>query len=124
MTMERGLFDPVPSAAKLYPHALRTAAAMYAMDNHLLPLFSQYEGLARQAFHQLALAVYRHPPLPPSETPAEVMKVLWSVQEGFLQAAIDAIEADHGGIERYLSQRLGLGPSARAALTARYLEDR
>ncbi|HSW03548.1 tyrosine-protein phosphatase [Aquabacterium sp.] len=72
----------------------------------------------------LTNTVYRHPPLPPSETPAEVMKVLWSVQEGFLQAAIDAIEADHGGIERYLSQRLGLGPSARAALAARYLEDR
>lgn len=72
----------------------------------------------------LTNTVYRHPPLPASDTPVEVLQVLWSVQEGFLQAAIDAIEADHGGIERYLAQRLGLGASARVALAARYLEDR
>lgn len=66
--------------------------------------------------------VYRHPPLPASTTPPEVLAVLWSVQAGFLQAAVQAIEADHGGISRYLAQRLGLGPQAMARLAERYLE--
>jgi protein-tyrosine phosphatase len=66
--------------------------------------------------------VFRHPPMPASETPAEVMAVLWSVQQGFLQAALDTIDADHGGIDSYLERRLKLGPPARAALAARYLD--
>jgi hypothetical protein len=31
------------------------------------------------------------------------------------------VDTDHGGVERYLRQRLGLGPVALDALAARYL---
>lgn len=65
---------------------------------------------------------YRHPPLPRSDTPPEVLAVLWRVDEAFLDASLAAIEQDHGGIERYLRERLGLGEAARAALAARYLQ--
>ena len=48
--------------------------------------------------------------------------MLWRVQQGFLDAALQAVDADHGGVERYLSQRLGLSPAARQQLAQRYLE--
>lgn len=66
--------------------------------------------------------LYRHPPLPPSDTPAEALAVLWRVELGFLDAALHAIDADHGGIERYLEARLRLSPAAREALALRYLQ--
>lgn len=70
----------------------------------------------------LTNALYRHPPLPNSDTPADALAVLWRVQAGFLDAALQSVDAEHGGVDRYLSQRLGLGPAARAALAARYLQ--
>lgn len=65
---------------------------------------------------------FRHPPMPQSRTPKEALAVLWRVQEDFLTEALRAIDQDHGGIERYLSQRLGLSDAARATLRARYLQ--
>lgn len=65
---------------------------------------------------------YRHPPLPRSDTPPEVLAVLWRVEDTFLDASLQAIEQDHGGFDRYLRERLGLGDAARAALRARYLQ--
>jgi protein-tyrosine phosphatase len=65
---------------------------------------------------------YRHPPMPHSDTPAEVLAVLWRVQQGFLDAALQAVDHDQGGIDRYLRQRLGLGDAALARLAALYLE--
>ena len=70
----------------------------------------------------LTNALYQPPPLPHSDTPAEALAVLWRVQTGFLEAAFEALQADHGGIERYLEQRLHVGPAARKALAERYLE--
>ena len=64
---------------------------------------------------------FRHPPMPQSRTPKEALAVLWRVQEDFLTEALRAIDQDHGGIERYLSERLGLSDAARATLRARYL---
>jgi protein-tyrosine phosphatase len=64
---------------------------------------------------------YRHPPLAHSETPPEVLQVLWRVQDGFLDAALQTIDAQPGGLDAYL-QRLGLGPAALAALRTRYLQ--
>jgi len=66
--------------------------------------------------------VYRHPPLPGSDTPAEVLAVLWRVQADFLDTALAAVDNDHGGIDRYLAQRLGVGPAERAVLAERYLQ--
>ena len=65
---------------------------------------------------------YQHPPLSQSEIPADVLAVLWRVQAGFLDAALQALDTDQGGIDRYLRQRLGLGQSALDALAQRYLQ--
>ena len=54
--------------------------------------------------------------------PREVLEVLWRVQEDFLNAAFDAVEADFGGMDSYLSNQLGLGAAQRSRLTALYLE--
>ncbi len=64
---------------------------------------------------------YRHPPIAHSETPPEVLQVLWRVQERFLDAALDTIDAQPGGLPAYL-QHLGLGPAALQALRQRYLQ--
>lgn len=65
---------------------------------------------------------YRRPPTPPSDTPPDALKVLWTVRPSFLDAAFAAIERDHGGVDRYLRQRLGLGDAALAQLAKHYLE--
>jgi protein-tyrosine phosphatase len=70
----------------------------------------------------LTNALYQPPPLPRSDTPAEALAVLWRVQAGFLEAAFEVLDADHGGADRYLQQRLRMGPAARQALADRYLE--
>jgi len=70
----------------------------------------------------LSNQLYRRPDLPETQTPREALEVLWRVEDSFLIAALDAVDADQGGIERYLGQRLGLGPAARAALALRYLD--
>ena len=72
---------------------------------------------------------YRRPPLPPSDTrsdtpsdtPPEVLAVLWRVQEDFLTTALDAIDAQPGGISGFFQQRLGLDAAALGLLAARYL---
>ena len=66
--------------------------------------------------------VYKHPASTQHALSAEVLAVLWQVQPDFLHAALDAVDRDHGGIERYLQQRLGLGPAALKTLAERYLE--
>ncbi len=48
--------------------------------------------------------------------------MLWGVQESFLGAAFDAIEFEHGEVDRYLTHRLGLTRAALDTLADRYLE--
>jgi protein-tyrosine phosphatase len=69
----------------------------------------------------LTNAVYEKPPPGRHGIPAEVMAVLWRVQQGFLDAALHAVEADHGGVERYLHRRLGLSNAALDARAGKYL---
>ena len=66
--------------------------------------------------------VYRRPPQPDMGVPPEALAVLWQVQEGFLAAALQTIDDQHGGLQPYLAQRLGVGPAALQALAARYLQ--
>ena len=83
-------------------------------------------GVSRDVVMQdylLTNAVYQQPPPGRHGIPAEALAVLWRVQQGFLDAALLAVEADHGGVERYLQQRLGLSEAAMMALAARYLAD-
>jgi protein-tyrosine phosphatase len=65
---------------------------------------------------------YRRDPSASSDLPEDVRQVLASVEASFLAAAFDAISADHGGLENYLTDALGLGRQERATLEARYLE--
>ncbi|WP_137896608.1 tyrosine-protein phosphatase [Ramlibacter sp. 2FC] len=66
--------------------------------------------------------LFRMPPLPPGRTPPEVMQVLWRVQEDFLEAALQAVEADYGGVDRYFKESLRLGERERQRLAQLYLE--
>ena len=65
---------------------------------------------------------FRHPKMPPSAIPPEAVAVLWGVREDFIEAALHAVDRDHGGVERYLAERLKLTPAARQALRERYLQ--
>ena len=65
--------------------------------------------------------LYVSPRLPHNDTPAEALAVLWQVQQGFLDAALQVVDAEHGGVETYLKRRLGVGPAALEALEQRYL---
>jgi protein-tyrosine phosphatase len=51
------------------------------------------------------------------------MKVLWQVQPEFLQAAFDAVDAQHGGMRDYLHGAIGLSPQETNALQHLLLED-
>jgi protein-tyrosine phosphatase len=54
--------------------------------------------------------------------PPEVASVLYRVREPFLSAALEAVQEDHGTIDAYLAQCLGIGPAERARLASMYLE--
>ena len=64
---------------------------------------------------------YRRDPNHSSDLPDDIRQVLGSVQEPFLAAAFEAIDADYGDLETYLRDGLGLGKAERAHLEARYL---
>ena len=66
---------------------------------------------------------YRRDPSASSDLPEDVRQVLASVEASFLAAAFDAISADYGDLENYLSDGLGLGAGERARLQARYLDE-
>ncbi len=82
-------------------------------------------GVARDvvaADYLLTNELVRDPAMIESDTPLEARAVLWRVQQGFLDSALAIVDADHGGIERYLAQRLRLSDAARRALRQRYLQ--
>ena len=65
--------------------------------------------------------LYRPPPLPRRSPEREAVAVLWRVQHDFLEAALQAIDGDHGGVDGYLSRRIGLDTAARELLASRLL---
>ncbi len=65
---------------------------------------------------------YRRDPTASNDLPEDVRRVLASVQPPFLAAAFEAIDADYGDLESYLTDGLGLGSAERTALQGRYLE--
>ena len=67
--------------------------------------------------------LYRRPRVANSDLPLEVLQVVWRVQAEFLHAALEAVERDYGGVQRYLEQALKLRPSALARLGELYLEN-
>jgi len=75
-----------------------------------------------QADYLLTNELVRDPASIDSPTPLEARAVLWRVQQGFLDTALTIVDDDHGGIPRYLTQRLRLSPAALRALATRYLQ--
>ncbi len=72
--------------------------------------------------YMLSNVVFRPPPRQ-RDASSEALAVLWGVERGFLEAALQAVDADHGGVASYLQQRLGLSSAALDALAAKYLVD-
>ena len=82
-------------------------------------------GVPREVVMQdylLTNGLYRRPVSLASSAPDEVLNVIWRVQEDFLQAALQAVDRDHGGVPRYLAQRLGVDDTARRRLAELYLQ--
>lgn len=52
----------------------------------------------------------------------DLAAVLWGVQVEFLEAAFEAVEKDHGSLDGYLREGLGLGAPERERLRALYLQ--
>ena len=70
----------------------------------------------------LTNGLYRRPAiLNNSGAAEEVLNVLWRVQEDFLDAALDAVDADYGGLDQYLAKQLGVGSKERQRLEELYL---
>lgn len=82
-------------------------------------------GVARSTVRQdflLTRQVFRPPPAPATGAlPDEVHQVLWQVEAAWLDGALAVVDAEHGGVDNYLHQRLGLGRSGLNALADRYL---
>ncbi|MDR1967499.1 MAG: tyrosine-protein phosphatase [Burkholderiaceae bacterium] len=66
--------------------------------------------------------LYTMPSFNDRRAPVESLKVLWRVQEAFLDAALQAIEQDFDSLDNYLERALRLTPAARQRLAALYLQ--
>ena len=63
----------------------------------------------------------RPPTVPNGTLDPVVAQVLRGVESAFLQAAYDAIDTDHGSIDRFLDRELGVGEAERRQLRKLYL---
>jgi protein-tyrosine phosphatase len=66
--------------------------------------------------------LYRRDPSLEGKGHPHVMKVLWQVQPEFLDAAFEAVDAQHGGMADYLHGAIGLSPQELAELRRMLLE--
>jgi protein-tyrosine phosphatase len=73
------------------------------------------------ADYLLTNEVFKPPWKPREDIDPAVLRALWGVQPGYLEAALDTLEALHGGHERFLRERIGLDDERMEALAARYL---
>ncbi|MBP3979157.1 tyrosine-protein phosphatase [Acidovorax sp. JG5] len=70
----------------------------------------------------LTNALYQRPPGMGSHAPEEVLRVLWRVQEDFLDAALHKVDTEFGGLQAYLVDVLGVNAAAQRELAMRYLQ--
>jgi protein-tyrosine phosphatase len=70
----------------------------------------------------LTNSLYRRNSSASTDLPDEVQQVLGSVEASFLDAALEAVSEQYGGLEAYFSEGLGLGARERTGLKARYLD--
>jgi protein-tyrosine phosphatase len=83
-------------------------------------------GVARTTIMEdylLSNTLYRRDPLNPTEGPAHVVDVLWQVQPAFLQAALDCVDRDFGGLPRYLTTMAGIDSYTQQQLRSTLLEN-
>lgn len=52
----------------------------------------------------------------------EVREVLWRVQGPFLDAALQTVDEEFGGLDAYLARQLGVDAAARERLRRAYLQ--
>lgn len=71
--------------------------------------------------YMLTNELYRMPEVATSRAPQEVLNVLWRVQEAFMDAAMQVVDADYGGVQTYLTEELGVGERERSRLKELYL---
>jgi len=50
------------------------------------------------------------------------LKIVWEVQESFLQASLAQIQTSHGNVQNYLRNELGITPAAKLRLQSLYLD--
>ena len=65
---------------------------------------------------------FRMPINPSSPLSQEVLRVLWRVQEEFLDAALHAVDADYGNVQSYMESALGVGAGQHRRLMDLYLQ--
>ena len=81
-------------------------------------------GVAPSAVMQdylLTNQLYRPPQAVGGDAPAEVRDAIRRVQPDYLQAALEVVDNDHGGMARYLEDGLGLDAKKRSILAKLYL---
>ena len=82
-------------------------------------------GVAKEVVMQdylLTNTLYKMPTLTQAALPQEVMNILWRVQEGFLDAAFEVVDAEFGGQQPYLQDHLGLDALRLERLRELYLQ--
>jgi protein-tyrosine phosphatase len=67
--------------------------------------------------------LYRAPPMVAGNAPPEVRAAVRRVQADYLQASLDVVDADFGGVENYLQKSLGVGSAERQRLEYFYLKN-
>ena len=65
---------------------------------------------------------YRMPAARDPRVAQEVREVLWRVQGPFLDAALQTVDEEFGGLDAYLARQLGVGSAAREQLRRAYLQ--
>ena len=82
-------------------------------------------GVSRDVVMQdylLTNAHYKMPDPGASDIPREALEVLWRVQATFLDASLQAVDSDFGGVQNYLLQQLRVGPPEQERLAELYLQ--
>ena len=82
-------------------------------------------GVAKEVVMQdylLTNTLYKMPTLTQAALPQEVTTILWRVQEGFLDAAFEVVDAEFGGLQPYLQDHLDLDALRLERLRELYLQ--
>ncbi len=123
--------DNAPRFATLFQHLLESDAPLVFhctagkdRTGFAAALVLEALGVPREVVMQdylLTNDLYRMPVLDESRAPREVLNVLWRVQEAFMDAAMQAVDQDFGGMGAYLQRELQVGEAERRRLESLYL---